>query len=79
MANTLIIVTFLAGGSWGPAVTFLPTSSGMACEALQESVAEMLLVTAKSNVQFAEIERVEKVVMVVAGQSRRVFATLKCD
>jgi len=46
---------------------------------LQESVAEMLLVTAKSNVQFAEIERVEKVVMVVAGQSRRVFATLKCD
>ncbi|GKT26043.1 hypothetical protein AVHM3334_19885 [Acidovorax sp. SUPP3334] len=48
-ASTLVVVAYLAGASWGPQVTLYDAPGMEACRAMQASVAQVMLKTAKAN------------------------------
>ncbi|MDM0071463.1 hypothetical protein [Variovorax sp. J31P207] len=45
----LIVVTFLGGSAWGPAVTMTATPSAEACRELSHAVAASIVQAAKTN------------------------------
>ena len=79
MASILVVVTFLAGSTWGPIITMTPTVSTESCGALRLEVARQIASTAKTNVQGGTlITTQEDDLMVVVGTGSREMARLTC-
>lgn len=80
MTSILIVVTFIAGSTWGPVVTMTPTAGEKACSALSEAVARQIANAAKTNVAGgAGVSRDREDLVVVAGaQGTREMARLSC-
>ena len=76
----LIVVTFLAGTTWGPAVATQALPSAAACTTSMNSVAQTILVTAKSNVNGEVIIQHDDVggLKIIAGVNQRIMASLAC-
>ena len=76
----LVVITFLAGSSWGPAVSMTPTSSGEACGALKWEVARQIANVGRTNVTGgASVMKDGEDPMVFAGaQGTREMARLSC-
>jgi hypothetical protein len=75
--NLLVIVTFVAGTSFGPAVSTIPLPSEAACEVARASVAKVILDGQESNVPGARLV-VANARTTVVQRSGRVSATLEC-
>jgi len=80
MASILVVVTFLAGSTWGPVITMTPTVNAESCGALKWEIARQITNTARTNVQGgASISKQDDDLLVVAGsQGTREMARLSC-
>ena len=68
MTSILVVVTFMAGTTWGPTVTMTPTSSAEACAALRWEVARQISAVARTNLQGgASVSKQDEELLVVAG------------
>lgn len=79
MGSILVVVTFLAGSTWGPVITMTPTSSAESCGALKLEMAKQIADAAKTNVQGGTfINKQNDDLMVVVGTGSREMARLTC-
>lgn len=80
MTSILIVVTFLAGATWGPAVTMTPTSSADACAALSLEVTRQIAIVAKTNILGGAtiIKDGEELTVVAGPQGTREIARVRC-
>ena len=76
----LIIVTFLAGATWGPTVSTQIMPSAQACTTAMTATAHAIQAAAKSNViGGAIIENDDAVgLKIIAGVNRRIVSVIKC-
>jgi hypothetical protein len=77
----LTIVAFVAGTTWGPAVTVVPLPSLAACEVMKEKVGETIHKTARTNVNglLEKVKSKEGDLLITAGQMSREMARLSCS
>lgn len=69
MTTVLVVITFLAGVSWGPTVSITPATGAEACGALKWEVARQIANTGRTNVAGgASILKEGDDLMVIAGQ-----------
>lgn len=80
MASILVVVTFLAGSTWGPIITTTPTVNAESCDALKLEVAQQIANAARANVLGgASISKDSDDLIVTArGQGTREMARLSC-
>ena len=80
MTTILVVVTFVAGASWGPSVTMTPTSSAEACGLLRWQVARQIANAARTNVHGgATVSKQDEDLLVVSGaQGTREVARITC-
>jgi hypothetical protein len=78
-ATTLVVVVYLAGASWGPQMTLHVLPDVKACRAMQASVAQVILKTAKANTTggTVKLKDVEDDVVLATASGREV-ARLTC-
>lgn len=76
----LIIVTFLAGTTWGPAVATQALPGAAACTTSMNAVAQTILVTSKSNVNGEVLIENDGAggLKIITGVNKRVMASLAC-
>jgi hypothetical protein len=81
MTTILVVVSFLAGASWGPVVNMTSTSGPEACGALKWEVARQIADVSLTNVTGrASITKQEDELLVVAGaQGTREVARTSCQ
>ena len=77
----LIVVTFLAGTTWGPTVATQALSSAASCTTSMNAVAQTILVTAKSNVNGKVLIENDGAggLQITTGISQRIIASLACN
>jgi hypothetical protein len=75
--NLLVIVTFVAGTSFGTAVSMILLPSQAACEVARTSAANAILVGQESNIPGARLV-VANARTTVVQRSGRVSAALEC-
>ncbi len=82
MSSVLIVITFLAGASWGPAVSITQTTSAKACEALMRDVAQQIASAASTNLAGgASTIKVEGdgLAVMAGAQGSREMARVSCS
>lgn len=80
MASILVVVTFMAGATWGPDVTMTQVSNAKACDTLRSELAYQIASIAQKNVQGGvSVSNNGDALKVVAGPTGgREMATLTC-
>lgn len=80
MTSILVVVTFLAGATWGPTVTTTPISNDKACEKLKWDLAWQISNVAQTNTQGGVnvVKDGELLKVVTGGAAARQMATLIC-
>lgn len=76
----LIVVTFVAGSTWGPLVSIQDLPNAAACTAAMNAVAQTILYTAKSNVNGEVLiqNHGTKGLKITSGINQRIMARLAC-
>lgn len=76
----LIIVTFLAGATWGPVVSTQALPSTSTCTAAMNATAHAIQAAAKSNVIGGAIIENDDAggLKIIAGANRRIISITKC-
>lgn len=77
----LIVVTFLAGATWGPQVSMQAMPNAAACTAAMNAVAQTIGATAKSNVNSEVLIQNDdtKGLKITSGVNQRIMASLACQ
>lgn len=77
----LIVVTFLAGTTWGPQISLQAMPNESACTAAMNAVAQTIETTAKSNVNTELVIQNDgiKGLKIISGVNRRIMASLTCQ
>lgn len=78
MTAVLVVVTFLAGTSWGPQVSTTGMAGIEACNAARSSIASQISNTARTNVTGEVIIEMDGKETVVKAASGRELARLSC-
>ena len=80
-SSLLIVVTFLAGNSWGPQVTTQRLPNTEICRTAMNAVAKSIAYAAKSNINGeVKIENNHHGELhVTAGVNQRLIANLSCN
>ena len=78
MNAALIIITFIAGASWGPVVSSVPMQSLDACNAARVTVAARIMKTAQFNITSEISIKEEGIHSSVTSHLGRVLASLTC-
>ena len=80
-SSLLIIVTFMAGSTWGPQVETQLFPNAGTCSAAMNSVAETILGAAKSNVNGEVIIGKDDAggLKIIAGVNQRIMSIIKCS
>ena len=81
MQTILIIVTFLAGNSWGPQVTTQSFSNKESCATTMHAVADNILGAAKSNITGQVVIENDNAggLKIISGVNKRVMSIIKCS
>lgn len=76
----LIVVTFLAGATWGPQVSIQTMPNPAACTAAMNAVAQTIGATAKSNINGKVLIQSDgtKGLQIISGINQRIMASLAC-
>lgn len=80
MTSILVVITFLAGSTWGPIITMTPTINAESCEALKFGISKQIASNAKSNVNGGAsiIKSGDDLTVVAGAQGTREMARLSC-
>lgn len=76
--NWLVVVTFLAGTTWGPAVQITPMPSASVCAVMRASMADEILKTSATNVVGGGRLTQDNGDSVITGNSGRQMARISC-
>ncbi|ABM39717.1 hypothetical protein [Polaromonas naphthalenivorans] len=76
----LIVVTFLAGATWGPQVSMQAMPNPVACMAAMNAVAQTIGASAKSNLNTELLIQNDgtKGLKITSGVNQRIMASLAC-
>ena len=76
----LIVVTFLAGATWGPQVSMQAMPNAAACTSSMIAVAQAIMDTAKSNINGEVLIQNDDAggLKIITGVNQRIMASLAC-
>ena len=76
----LIVVTFMAGATWGPTVATQALSSAAACTTSMNAVAQAIKDTEKSNINGEVLIQNDGAggLKIITGVNQRIMASLAC-